>query len=143
MSLACLSLIMMLGACSKNEHYPEKYIGFEKSSQTLKFSKAEEEKDISLKLITAEKKDEDREVTISYLWDSQHRGNSNRWGNQRKAVCKLLDKKVVIPARKKSATVHLRFFPKQMDEKEVIRVVCSPNDKSVKPSQITLQLTCK
>lgn len=135
--------LLMLGACSKSEHYPEKYIGFEKSSLALKFNKSEAEKEISLKLITAEKKDEDREVELSYLWDSQHRGNSNRWGKQRKAICKLTDKKVVIPARKKSVTVRLRVFPKLMEDKEVVRVVCSPKDKSLRPSQITLQLTTK
>lgn len=142
MTVACLSLFL-LGACAKNEHYPDKYVGFAKKNQTLKFNKADEEKEVSFKIIATEKKDEDREVALSCLWDSRNRGNNNRWGTQRKAVCKLLDTKVVIPARKKSATVRLRVFPKRIDEKEVVRIVCSTNDKEVKPSQLTLQLTTK
>lgn len=141
MTFACLSLFL-LGACTQNENYPDKYVGFAKSNETLKFNKADEEKEVSFKIIASEKKDEDREVTLSCLWDSKNRGN-NQWGNQRKAVCKLRETKVVIPARKKSAMVYLRVFPKQIDEKEVVRLICSPKNKDVKPSQLTLKLTAK
>ena len=125
--------MLSLSACSNDKaDYPSEYVGFEKIRATYTFDKATEEQDISIKIIAAEKKDKDREVTLAGKW---------RPGEQ--PAFRLLDTKVIIPAKKKAANARIRFFPKLMKQKTEIRIICSPNDKDVKQTQITLKLETK
>lgn len=128
-----LLAMLSLSACSNSKaDYPSEFIGFEKMMATYTFNKATEEQDISIKIIAAEKKDKDREVALA-----------GKWKPGEQAVFRLLDTKVVIPAKKKSAKARIRFFPKQMKHNTRIRIICSPNDKDAKQTQLTLNLVAK
>ncbi len=128
-----LLAVLSLGACSNSKSdYPNEYVGFEKMMDTYTFSKTAEEQDINIKIIAAEKQDRDREVSLA-----------GKWKPGEQPVFKLLDTKVAIPAKKKSATARIRFFPKLMKKNTEIRIICSPKDKDVKQTQLTLKLVAK
>ena len=90
------------------------------------------EQDINIKIITAEKSSKDREVTLSSHWKP---------GTQ--PAFKLLDTQIIIPAKKKSATARIRIYPKQIKRTQEIRIICTPKDKEIKRSQLTIKLFLK
>lgn len=131
---ASLLLVLLgLSACSNsNDKYPDEYIGFDKVAENHSVDNKVDELDINIKIIAAEKKDVDREVALS---------GKSKPGAQ--TIFRLLDTKVIIPAKKKSATARIRVFPKLMKKNEEVILICSPKDKDAKQSQITLKLVAK
>ena len=128
-----LLVLLSLSACSNsNDKYPDEYIGFDKVAENYSVDNKVDELDINIKIIAAEKKDVDREVTLS---------GKSKPGAQ--TIFRLLDAKVIIPAKKKSATARIRVFPKLMKKNEEVILICSPKDKDAKQSQITLKLVAK
>lgn len=128
-----LLFLLCLSACGdSNDKYPDGYIGFDKTKEDYSLDKKVDEQDISIKIIAADKKDVDREVSLT-----------GKWNPGEKAVFKLLDTKVVIPAKKKSATARIRVYPKMIKNSSEIYLVCSPNDKEVKQSRLALKLVVK
>lgn len=130
---AILVVLLSASACDgTDDKYPKEYVGFDKAIETYTFKKNADEQDISIKIIAAKKSEKDREMTFI---------GKGKPGTQ--AVFKMLDTKATIPAKKKSATVRVRIYPKLIDKNEEIRIICSPNDKDVKQSQLTLKLVVK
>ena len=128
-----LLAVLCLSACSDSKsNYPGEYVGFEKMTATYTFSKTAEDQDISIKIIAAEKQDKDREVTLA-----------GKWKPGEQPAFRLMDTKVIIPAKKKSATARIRFFPRQMKQNTEVRIICSPKDKNVEQTQLTLKLVVK
>lgn len=124
---------LCLSACSgADSDYPKEYVGFDKIAEDYSFDKKTEEQEISIKIIAAEKSDTDREAAISV-----------RWQPGAPPVFKLLDTKAVIPAKQKSTFVRIRIYPRLIQRNEEIRIVCSPKDKEVKQTQLTLKLVAK
>lgn len=125
--------LLCLSACSNsNDKYPNEYVGFDKIKENYTLDKKTDEQDISIKIIAADKKDVDREVKLT-----------GKWNPAEKPVFKLLDTKVVILAKKKSATARIRIYPKMINNSSDIYLICTPNDKEVKQSQLALQLVVK
>ena len=59
-------LLFILAACSNNSSsYPEEYVGFEKATKNYSFDKNKDTEEFDVKIIAAEKKNEDREVLKS------------------------------------------------------------------------------
>lgn len=136
-----LIVLLSLSACSNsNDKYPDEYVGFDQVKKDFSVDKKMDEQDISIKIIVAEKKDVDREVTLVSKWQS---GETDQWKPEAPVPFKLLDEKVIIPAKKKSATARIRVFPKRIRNSEEVRIICTPKDKDVKQSQITLKLVAK
>ena len=128
-----LLFLLCLSACSNsNDKYPDGYVGFDKIEENYALDKKVDEQDISIKIIAADKKDVDREVSLT-----------GKWNPEEKPVVKLLETIVVIPAKKKSATVRIRVYPKMIKNSSEIYLICSPNDKEVKQSRLTLRLVAK
>ncbi|WP_418696258.1 hypothetical protein [Bacteroides sp.] len=128
-----LLALLSLSACNDNNvKYPDEYVGFSKRSDDYVFDKTTKEEDISIKIIAAKKSNVDREVAISCSWKP---------GTQ--PSLRLLDTKVIIPAKKKSATARIRVFPNKMKQNEEIRVICSPRDTEVKQTQLLITLVAK
>lgn len=126
-------ILFILSACSKNDsNYPNEYVGFEKSIMNYTLDKNIDEKEISLKIIAAEKKNVDREVVIM-----------GKWKPGEDPAFRLLDTEAVIPARKKSASIRVRFYPKKIKYKKEILLVCTPKYKDAKQTQIALRLSVK
>lgn len=131
--VSILLALLSLSACSNNDSkYPDEYVGFNKVKEDYSLDKKLDEYDINIKIIAAEKKDADREVNLTV-----------RLKPGEKATSKLVDTKVVIPAKKKSATARLRVYPKKIKSTEEILLICSPKDKESKQSQLTLKLVTK
>lgn len=136
-----LLVLLSLSACSNsNDKYPNEYIGFDQVKKDFSVDKKMGEQDFSIKIIVAEKKDVDREVALTGKWQS---GETGKWEPEAPIPFKLLDTKVIIPAKKKSATARIRVFPKRIRNSEEVRIICTPKDKDAKQSQITLKLVAK
>lgn len=128
-----LLFLLCLSACSNsNDKYPDGYVGFDKIKEDYTLDKKLDEQEISVKIIAADKKDVDREVSLK-----------GQWNPEEKPVFKLLDTKVVIPAKKKSATARILIYPKKIKNSSEIDLICSPNDKEIKQSRLTLKLVAK
>ena len=128
-----LFAILCLSACNDDHAgYPTNYTGFDKITESCTVDCRTEEQDISLKIIAIKKREEDREVSLSAR---------SKPGTQ--PAFKLLDTRLVIPAKKKYATVRIRIYPKQIKHNQEIRITCTPADKEVKQSQLLLKLTVK
>ena len=89
-------------------------------------------KSSTLKLSLRRRKKEDREVLI----------NGVSMPGQT-VVFSIEDKKVIIPAKKKSANLHVKIYPKKIKNKTEFRIVCIPQDKEAKRTQITVYLQPK
>lgn len=125
--------MLSLSACSDNNaKYPDEYLGFDKVNDSYTFDKQTEEKEIGIKIIAAQKSEKDREVKLTGKWKPGAQG-----------VFRLIDTKVVIPAKKKSATARILVFPKRIKQSEEIRIICSPQDTEAKQTQLTLKLVAK
>ena len=117
-------LLFILAACSNNSSsYPEEYVGFEKATKNYSFDKNKDTEEFDVKIIAAEKKNEDREVLINGI---------NMPG---KAAI------FSIPAKKKSANLRVKIYPKRVTDKAEFRIVCTPKDKEGKKTQITIHLS--
>lgn len=130
LSLSC----MLLVACedNNNSNFPKEYVGFEKNILTYSFDKHKETEELTVKIIAADKADADREVTISGAVQPG-----------KKPVFSIADKKVVLPAHKKSAHVRIKIYPKEIKSKSNFRLYCTPQNKEVKVSQLMVQLNPK
>ena len=128
-----LFILLILSACDDNKsNYPKNYVGFGKGIESYTVNRQSAEQDITIKIITAEKSSKDREVTLSSHWKP---------GTQ--PAFKLLDTQIIIPAKKKSATARIRIYPKQIKRTQEIRIICTPKDKEIKRSQLTIKLFLK
>lgn len=128
-----LLALLSLSACGgNNSKYPDGYIGFDKVKAEYSVDKKLDEYDINIKIIASGKKDADREVNLTAKMKPGEKGSF-----------KLLDTKVILPAKKKSATARIRVYPKQMSGTEEVLLICTPTDKESKQSQLTLKLTTK
>ena len=123
-------LLFILSACSNNSSsYPEEYVGFEKVTQNYSFDKSKDTEEFSVKIIAAEKKNEDR-VLINGI---------NMPGKA--VIFSIEDKTVIIPAKKKSANLRVKIYPKRVTDNAQFRIVCTPKDKEGKKTQITIHLS--
>ena len=124
-------LLFILAACSNNSSsYPEEYVGFEKATKNYSFDKNKDTEEFDVKIIAAEKKNEDREVLINGI---------NMPGKA--AIFSIENKTVIIPAKKKSANLRVKIYPKRVTDKAEFRIVCTPKDKEGKKTQITIMGT--
>ena len=97
------AILFILAACSENNsNYPEEYVGFDKTTKNYSFDRSKDVEEFDIKIIAAEKKKEDREVLI----------NGVSMPGQT-VVFSIEDKKVIIPAKKKSANLHVKIYPKK------------------------------
>ena len=64
LTTGAMLLLSVLASCSKDSKYPHDYIGFEKHSFDYAFDPGRSSEELDVKIITADKKDQDREVTI-------------------------------------------------------------------------------
>lgn len=128
-----LLAVMSLTACdNQNDKYPKDYLGFEKFLENYTFERRVESREITLKVIAAEKTDTERKATISI---------KNLPGRQ--PAYTLLDKEVTIAPKKKTAHVRIRIYPAKIQKSDEIRLTCTPKDKKVKATTITLKLAVK
>ena len=98
-----VAILFILAACSENNsNYPEEYVGFDKTTKNYSFDRSKDVEEFDIKIIAAEKKKEDREVLI----------NGVSMPGQT-VVFSIEDKKVIIPAKKKSANLRVsyRLYP--------------------------------
>ena len=124
-------LLFILAACSNNSSSnPEEYVGFEKATKNYSFDKNKDTEEFDVKIIAAEKKNEDREVLINGI---------NMPGKA--AIFSIENKTVIIPAKKKSANLRVKIYPKRVTDKAEFRIVCTPKDKEGKKTQITIHLS--
>ena len=111
-------LLFILAACSNNSSsYPEEYVGFEKATKNYSFDKNKDTEEFDVKIIAAE----------------------NMPGKA--AIFSIENKTVIIPAKKKSANLRVKIYPKRMTDKAEFRIVCTPKDKEGKKTQITIHLS--
>lgn len=128
-----VAILFILAACSENNsNYPEEYVGFDKTTKNYSFDRSKDVEEFDIKIIAAEKKKEDREVLI----------NGVSMPGQT-VVFSIEDKKVIIPAKKKSANLRVKIYPKKIKNKAEFRIVCIPQDKKAKRTQITVYLQPK
>ena len=126
-----VGILFILAACGNdNSNYPQEYVGFDKATKNYSFDKNKDTDEFEIKIIAAEKKNEDREVLINGI---------NLPGQP--AVFSIEDKKVIIPAKKKSANLRVKIFPKRIKNKAEFRIVSIPQDKEAKKTQITVYLS--
>ena len=108
-------LLFILAACSNNSSsYPEEYVGFEKATKNYSFDKNKDTEEFDVKIIAAEKKNEDREVLINGI---------NMPGKA--AIFSIENKTVIIPAKKKSANLRVKIYPKRVTDKAEFRNIQS------------------
>ena len=128
-----LFALLGLSGCENNHgDYPKEYIGFDKTIESYTVNRQVEEQEIDIKIIAIEKSQKDREVTL--------KGNRKPGA---KPIFKLVDTRIIIPAKKKSTTARIRIYPKQIKRSEKIYIICTPKNKEVKQSQLTLKLVVK
>ena len=108
-----------------NDKYPKDYLGFERFLENYTFERGVESREITLKVVAAEKADTERKATISIR---------NLPGRQ--PAYTLLDKEVTIAPKKKSAHVRIRIYPAKIKKADEIRLTCTPKDKKVKMVQM-------
>lgn len=127
------AVLFTLAACSEsNSDYPEKYVGFAKTTVRHSFDRNKDTEDLNIKIIAAEKKDRDREVLVNGI---SMPGQT--------VVFNIENKKVIIPANKKSANLHVKIYPKKIKKRAEFRIVCIPQDKEAKRTQLTVRLEPK
>lgn len=125
--------LFILAACSEqNSNYPKEYLGFEKTVVDYSFNRSNETEEFDIKIVAAEKSNEDREVLINGITMPGHN-----------TVFSIKNKTVVIPAKKKSANLRVTIYPKRIQKFEEFRIVCTPRSKEAKKTQITVRLTPK
>lgn len=130
-----LALLLLTGltACDgHNDKYPKEYLGFEKTQESFTFDRRQTSQEIALKIVVADKTDTERKAGISI-----------RSQPGRTPVYTLLDKEVTIAPKKKSALVRVRIYPAKIDQPQEIKLTCTPKDKEVNPTTITLKLAVK
>lgn len=130
-----LATCLTLFSCdNNNDNFPDDYVGFEKSSQTVECDKSQTEKELEIKIIAAEKSKEDRTVQLS----------TPALPPGQAPVMKFTEKTVTIKAGKKSATTTIKIFPKQMVlKKQNINLSCTPQWKDGKVSKLSILLKQK
>lgn len=130
--LATLAVtILTLAACSENNsNYPDEYVGFDKVKVNFSFDRTKDSQEISVKVIAAEKKDKDREVRITGILLPEE-----------ESVYSITNNKLIIPAKKKSAGLQIKIFPKKIKKQKEIRLVCTPQSKDAKKTQLIIRLT--
>lgn len=123
---------MGIASCNNNNDYPKDYVGFERTQQTHSYDAAKETEDVEIKIIAADKKDEDRVFKLEA-------GKQGIPGQQ--PVFKLMDSKITIKAGKKSASTTLTIYPKRLSKREFIRLVCTPQWKgeNATATQLSIQ----
>lgn len=127
---ALAAIFLILTSCSQNNsNYPEEYVGFDKVKVEFTFDTSKTSEEFTVKVIAAEKKNEDRKVHIT---------GTVVPGEE--AVYSIEDKKLIIPAKKKSANVRIKIFPKMIKKPKEFRLVCNPKDKAAKKTQMTIRL---
>ncbi len=127
------SLLCLLTACSNGDsNYPQEYIGFEKTTLTHSFDSNKDTEELLVKIVAADKKDEDREVRLNGINLPEQED-----------VFSLVEKTVTIPAKKKSANLRVKIFPKRIKQKAIFRIVCTPQEKKAKKTEITVHLVRK
>ncbi len=130
--LALLALTGLTACDGHNDKYPKEYLGFEKPQESYTFDRRQTSQEIALKVIVADKADTERKADISI-----------RSQPGRTPVYTLLDKEVTIAPKKKSALVRVHIYPAKIDQPQEIKLTCTPKDKEVKPTTITLKLAVK
>lgn len=127
----CLSLFSCNGS---NDNFPDDYVGFEKSAQTIECDKTQAESEFEIKIIAAEKSKEDRTVQLS----------TPALPPGQAPIMKFTEKTVTIKAGKKSATTLIKIFPKQMVlKKQNLNLSCTPQWKDGKVSKLSILLKQK
>lgn len=128
-----IGILLTIAACGESKsNYPEEYIGFDKTTINYSFDKNNETEEFDVKIVAAEKSNEDREVLINGITMPGHN-----------TVYRLENKTIVIPAKKKSAKLRVTIYPKRIQKFEEFRIVCTPRNKEAKKTQITVRLTPK
>ena len=113
---------LLISACSNNDNYPKEYIGFEKQFISHTYD--------TLNIIAAEKQDTDRKLTIS----SSTNNNSFHIQNAHPVILK----------GKKSVKIDIILYPKQIKSvQRIIRLICTPDGKDAKISEISIRLQKK
>ena len=58
-----VGILFILAACGNdNSNYPQEYVGFDKATKNYSFDREKDMEEFDVKIIAAEKKNEDREV---------------------------------------------------------------------------------
>lgn len=123
--------LLTLAACSENNsNYPDEYVGFDKVKVNFSFDRTKDSQEISVKVIAAEKKDKDREVRITGILLPEE-----------ESVYSIANNKLIIPAKKKSVGLQIKIFPKKIKKQKEIRLVCTPQSKDAKKTQLIIRLT--
>ncbi|MDE5677353.1 MAG: hypothetical protein K2G02_08905 [Phocaeicola sp.] len=122
--------LLLTSSCSNQDYYPAEYVGFEQTSLEHFFDTKNEEETITLKIIAGEKQHTDRRLTI------RSSANSNAF--------RIQEIHPVIPKGKKSVKTNLILFPKKMNGTlRALRLVCIPEGKDAKVSEISIRLQKK
>ena len=107
-------------------------MGFEKTIQEYSYSKDKAEEEFGIKIIASEKSDMDREVLISGITIPN-----------KQAIFSIVDKKALIIRKKKSTIVQVKIYPKLITNNSSFRLICTPQNKDSKPTQLTVRLKTK
>ena len=107
---------LLISACSNNDNYPKEYIGFEKQFISHTYDTKNEEETLTLKIIAAEKQDTDRKLTISSST------SNNRFHIQ---------------------NAHPVILKQIKSVQRIIRLICTPDGKDAKISEISIRLQKK
>ncbi len=132
---ALLTLFVFIAtvACTdNNNNYPADYVGFEKSTHTHNYDVSSSEESITIKVMAANKKDEDRKVKITI-------NRSAIFGD----AYKLVDNEVIIKAGSKSAKATVKIYPKKVIKGTYIQIQCIPQWKDAENTQLSIKLRPK
>lgn len=121
---------VLMAACSGNENYPKDYIGFEQRILEHTYDVNHEEETITLKIVAGEKQNKDRKMTVS---SPQHVN-----------TFKIKDPNPILLKGKKSVKIDVIVYPQRFTWGQgIIRLVCTPDGKDAKNSEISIRLQKK
>lgn len=121
---------LLISSCSGSNDYPKEYIGFEEQSVSHTYDVKNEEETLTLKIIAGEKQDNDRRLSIS-----SPLSNSG---------FTIKDPHPVILKGKKSVKIDIILYPKKINGiQRALRLICTPDGKDAKVSEISIRLQKK
>lgn len=134
-SLAFFTLALTLISCddTKNE-YPDKYVGFAKSTHDFTYRKEDASAEFQVKIIAVDKSKEDRPVYIDSPQRPQNGGNN---------FFRIKENKITIKAGKKSAKATIILYPQKIGINNYVQLTCRTEDKKAEVSKTTIRLLKK
>ena len=130
LTLPFLYALLAAGCSNSNDNLPKDYIGFERKADVHSYDTNHEEETVTVKIVAGDKQDKDRKLTLT--------------SNQTPNVFKIKDPNPVIHKGKKSVKVNVTIYPTKINwEQRIIHLICKPDGKDAKVSEMTIRLQKK